>query len=66
VEVCKPSIFTLLMLSFWTCFSDEFLVLIVVNLGFPEWDLGGLPSWLLEFEPSVKLRSSEEQYIAQV
>lgn len=31
-----------------------------------EWDLGGLPSWLLEFEPSVKLRSSEEQYIAQV
>jgi hypothetical protein len=54
------------MLSFWTCFSDEFLVLIVVNLGFPEWDLGGLPSWLLEFEPSVKLRSSEEQYIAQV
>lgn len=33
---------------------------------FAEWDLGGLPAWLLEMEPSVKLRSSEEQYITQV
>ncbi|KAG0588316.1 hypothetical protein KC19_2G233900 [Ceratodon purpureus] len=31
-----------------------------------EWDFGGLPAWLLELEPPVKLRSSDGQYTAQV
>jgi beta-galactosidase len=31
-----------------------------------EWDLGGLPAWLLELKPSVRLRSSNEQFLNQV
>ncbi|XP_024366649.1 beta-galactosidase 8 isoform X2 [Physcomitrium patens] len=31
-----------------------------------EWDLGGLPAWLLELKPSVRLRSSDAQYLARV
>lgn len=31
-----------------------------------EWDLGGLPAWLLELKPSVKLRSSNAQFLNQV
>lgn len=31
-----------------------------------EWDLGGLPAWLLGLRPSVRLRSSDAQYLAQV
>jgi beta-galactosidase len=31
-----------------------------------EWDLGGLPAWLLGLKPSVRLRSSDAQYLAQI
>ena len=31
-----------------------------------EWDLGGLPSWLLIVQPALKLRSHDPQYLELV
>ncbi|KAG0618989.1 hypothetical protein M758_4G107400 [Ceratodon purpureus] len=49
--------------------AHELDLLVMLRIGpyiCGEWDLGGLPAWLLELKPSVKLRSSDAQYLAQV
>jgi len=50
------------------CFSraTEWMKPSAWHIGFAEWDLGGFPAWLLELDPGLRLRSSEEQYLAQV
>ncbi|XP_024391884.1 beta-galactosidase 17 isoform X2 [Physcomitrium patens] len=49
--------------------AQELDFLVILRIGpyiCAEWDLGGLPAWLLELKPSVRLRSSDASYLSQV
>ncbi|PVH62072.1 hypothetical protein PAHAL_3G198700 [Panicum hallii] len=49
--------------------AQELGMLVMLRVGpyiCGEWDLGGLPPWLLTVEPSLKLRSSDSTYLSLV